>query len=624
MNRISKNLLGFSVLLLSAISHSSVTITCKSGCVQSDLDNSLNPLIRSSISDSVVLEFVVENYQDRQSLNIYFGNPELDSQLSKVEDIGADFDGDKLVFNREFGPEDLGLGAFITVVTEGRRNEEILSWKSWRLMTTDSLELRQRSLRSTNWELDVTPSALRVKTPEGSFPKSALGDNAQAWWSLSNRSEVGSYEDLDIDGRNNGVAGIGVSISQPRPSKPGSKKYLEMLGIEGHLTSFEDMEFFESYDVELDLDGEQRLLKYYYSVITFHTNATAREINRSDISGGQASSRVRIAHETSARIEDPDHPLLWNSYSEAEYGNDRHLLELLEESAADGDGIVPGLTDVNRNPGDSGVAVYTVAFDTDIRPWLNEENYEVGFVAIDVLASRAGYGVVRSQSGVDGDSNLGIICRMISCEEEEYEFDFYNLPRGYDVAIPQASVSTQDGSIPILVAEDFKYATRNSGLFRSTENIPSASSIRFSLSAALRSGALIFRDSPHALASFFGVKRIESFTPINSYAQFVVRFAVVMNEIPPLVTNDSDIAPSEDDFSWIIPVVKPKLIWQKILDFLKNISWFGALIGIAVLFIFLAPFQVLIASICRFLASLLNSISSRIENRTNRRSQARH
>ncbi len=579
------------VLLLMAVTIepalAQLQVECVQGCLPRGEDQTVDLLLRSDESEPVTIRwsFFEDPAPGESTVTLYAGNPSIQDAISQrgVLDF-ANEDGTWRA-SRSFGGEELGRGTFLTVLTRKRGSaEKIVDWRAFRLLTAAEQQAEQDVPDPVgNWSLDVTPWVLQVGSGRGDLPRSRGGDQ-RVWWSLADSE--GDYTDLDLDGEQTGVAGLGVQVSTPWHAGAGDSGWKQLIldkleGVEGHTVRFGDMEWIERPPRELDLgkDADPVLLRQYYTVVTLYTAATIRTFDGKEVEGG-SRGRTYFSHETSARLKHPRDPRFWASYSLREYGADRHLLEMLQQDQHDG--TVHGLGRVQKDDGDGGVAVYSVGFLARVRPWQEQEGgLRAGFVGLDVVAARAGYGGVVTQ-GSSGESDLKqALCKVIRCGDRGGLLDLDAPPPRYKVAQPAAALATVSGNLAMVEGKPL-FARRG------VPNVPA--NTRFTLTAQLRAGALIRKKG----GLFGGIVNVN---PINAYSQFVVKLTVAMLPETDVVTADDPVMPDPQEFDWHTPVVQATGFFAWLRKHVAGTIAMVVLIAVVILVLTVPGFRVFVSAL---------------------------
>lgn len=513
--------------LAPALAGADVTATCSAGCARPDGVKAVNLLFREDPGADVTLtwEGAGDPAPKDGAVVLYAGKP---TDVTERGAIGFAPAGSGWRASRTFTASALGEGTFLTVlVTRKGSDERILDWRAWRLVTRADLE-RRRKVPDPGSDLPLTvrPALLQARAGSRSLPPSEGGDRAP-WWSFADLE--GIHSDLDLDGDNTGIPGLGVQVSHPWSSRFGEdartavKAEFDAAALEGlpagKAFRFGDLVWTESADRPIALGpGEERLvLRSYYTVVTLYTRASVATLDDAAVGADHLLiDPTYFAHETSARLKHPDHPRFWASYSEREYCTNPKLLRLLAGQVKRGRNV-PGLGAIQTDDGDGGTATYTVGLWARIRPWSEDGTpqgpFTAGFVSVDVLAGRAGIGRPHSAGSVGNtfaEVPEPILCKVLRCGSPSAKvLDLDKPPDGYRVWPPFASLSTLQGAL--LTTEDPPVLGE-----RALEFPPAT---RFGLVAELRAGALTEN-------AWWG--HVRAFTPIDVWAQYVVRFTVAM------------------------------------------------------------------------------------------------
>ena len=421
--RISRYLVLISLagmLLFSLASTAAVNVDCVEGCASRGDNRTVNLLVLEDSADSIVLEWVSDASpaKDDHFVQLYAGNPLLADVIPSQGAVEFTEEDGLWKHTRRFNVSELGRGTFLAIlVRDEGSNEQILDWRSFRLLRESERD-KQKKIEITggNWSVDLQPVLLQVKSGHGELPYSTGGDD-RVWWPM--QGGEGDVSDADIDGENNGVAGIGVQVSTPWQAREGWRNKLisNLSGVEGHVSKFGELIWNEVPDRELRIgaDNVRIDVRHYYSVVTLHTNASVKVISERDL--GKRGRKRYFTHETSAALKPAIHPRFWASYSRREYSADNTLLELLQNQNQGS--TVPGLAAIQTVDGDGGSAVYRVGIAAAVRPWELESvaapaGFIAGFVGLDVVAARAGLGAVRTAASADDSSQL--VCNIIRCD----------------------------------------------------------------------------------------------------------------------------------------------------------------------------------------------------------------
>jgi hypothetical protein len=399
------------------------------------------------------------------------------------------------------------------------------------------------------------------------------------WWSLSRLG--GDSADLDLDGEANGIPGLGVQVSTPWEAGVGQtdwkQKVLDRLtGVQGHTVRFEDLRWVEA--PERKLEGGLKLA-HYYTLVTLYTNASVRSFDKKEVGGGGLfTDPTYYSHETTARIKHTRDVRFWASYSRREYGADGRLLELLRGQVQKSKSV-PGLGLVQTDDGDGGSIVYRVGFVARARPWETpapgQAPLAAGFVGLDVVAARAGIGGVETQ----GTAGLGDLqkawCQVVRCGDTAHTLDLDVPPQGYDVAQPVASLSTLSGGVAL--SEGKPLVAQREVPPVGTTPLPRLPHLtRFALAANLRAGALLRKGS-------FGHTR--NLVPINTYAQYVLKFSVAMAPDTLMVTSDEAVMPKPGELDVVTAAPRPTGLFAWIRRHLLGVGLVVGLVAVCVLLV---------------------------------------
>jgi hypothetical protein len=557
-----------------------LAVRCERGCGDPGLNRSLNLLLRQDAAQPITMAWETSRdpAADGRQVILYAGNPEGQDRIPARGRLEFREQGGTWRATRDFEPAELGRGTFLTVVTARPKNagedpdgsnERILDWRAFRLLTVAEARARVHGPDPPNgFSISVTPALLQARTGHGNLPRSQNAD-ATVWWSLL--GSEGNTTDLDLDGDNNGIPGLGVQVSTPWETRGGqdwkSGVLDHLAGVDGHTIRFDGFEWHEAPDRTVTLDGIGDVkLKPYYTAITLHTTASVRSFSKDEVGGASALS---FSHETSAPLKNPDDPRFWASYSRRDYGADPRLLAMLQRQIQS-QGSVPGLVGVQGIGGDGGTPTYTVGFYVAVRPWEEPpagRRFRAGIVGVDVVAARAGVGGLSSR-GSGGAGTIGDVwCRVVRCGENNRPLDLDRPPDGYRGASATASLQTIPGNLP-LIDGDPEIAEK--GLVRSVlPNLPTRA--RFGVSAGLRAGALMRE-------GWFG--SVKDVVPIDTYAQFVAKITVAMFPDVPVIADTDVTIPSRADLAKEITVPEPRPSWWRRHPLAALI---GGLVGLAAL-----------------------------------------
>lgn len=604
----------FSVLAVPSAQAASLQVSCLRGCQTVDGDQTDGLIYRDTEADNVTLRWLSpENPTSEKGwLRLYAGNPATEAGIQIVaEKFMMEKGARQYVGLQEFEAAALGRGTFVTVITrvEPRlfgEDETLVDWRVWRLLTREERAREAQGPQpGSSYELDVLPVALRARTGFGDLP-SGKGGDAAVWFSLVDHQD--RLSDVDLDGENNGAPGLGIHYSKPWAAGAGSTPMdalkAKLQGIDGHQMRMEDLKWTEeaAREVPVGTSGSTILLRHYYTVVTVNTSASfvafkGRDLELKGLEGLLDKERVFLAHETSdsqrySRLlgQKVPHPYLWASYARRRLGTHEKLLQLLHDRVADGS-EVPGLGAQRTQDGDGGPATWNVGFTARVQPWMTgdaaQQYTRAGFVGLDVVAARVGYGHLKTDAGVD-QGLLGTVLEKINGPQagKDRVIPLDALPEDYYAADPSASLGTKSGALPILQSS-LEYAQRGEGgevfpapapaaaplpvapeatpapspkdatLSRLTALVDSGalaqpgadesklleqlgfpSEARFALSATLRAGAVVKGKQDG---------EIHSMVPIDAYAQWVVKMTVAMLPKTQLVTSNEVILPKTEE-----------------------------------------------------------------------------
>ncbi|MCB9742592.1 MAG: hypothetical protein H6740_08335 [Alphaproteobacteria bacterium] len=550
--------------------------------------------------------------EQKRTIKLYAGNPRQKAALTAYGPLEFSQDGTRYFASWQFSAQELGTESFILVlVSENRfgRDPELLLWRPVRIVTPG--ELAQQTSPpdpSTRWELDLRPWVLRAQTPAGALPRSTGEETT--WWSLAGQE---SWTDLDLDGETSGLPGVGVQVSQPWPADAGSGDWKRDIldraqGVEGHTVQFEDMQWTQQPDRVVEVSPSRegltvRLVSYYASV-SLWTNAQSREITAEE--AGALGNKTYFAHETSAKLRNPDDPRFWSGYSRRDLSADPELLELLAKQLSDGR-AVPGLPDIARGSGDLGDSEFQVGFYAQLNRWippadLSEVTVTPGIVAVDVVAARKGIGApVTSGSAGQSDAQRQL-AELMGGDGEARTLDLDAPPEGYFISPALAALGTRVGNVPLFQGKP-RTAQRNplAGLAAQfaieqataqavDQAVETAASqepalifpgaARFVLSSTFRAGALM-QEGP-----FMSQGKPKSMTPINGYTQYILKLTVAMEYEDRLVTSSEVLIPTKDSFSAETNIAeKPPNLMERVSGALGIPAWVIGLVVLGVLLI---------------------------------------
>lgn len=588
---------------------SSFDVQCLNGCLPpptQGASRSALMLYREREEDALTLRWMTQTPLSSEDgiVQLYAGNPQQQESIPLIGPLTFEQEGNRSFALQRFEGMSLGQGTFLTIVTLKKGNrEEILDWRAWRLMTRAQHTQAQAPLPAdTGFELNVTAKALRADSPRGPLPPGGGGE-ASHWWSL--HAVQDQKTNLDLDGDSTGIPGLGVQVAVPWHSAAGSAAHSKAENAPHPLEAvlspalapppdqelhFESLRWQQASDRPLNLEQEAASvslqLRHYYTVVTLWTHATVRTFSKQEVMGFFGLfDRTFFAHETSALLKTPPDPRFWASYARREYSADPHLLKLLREQV-EARRVIPGLSEVQRQAGDGGPTTYHVAFQAAATPWLSSRTTkdappEVGILAVEVVASRTGYGRMLTP-GSAGENGLEHAWRKVAGKVgEPHALNLDDPPDGYFTSAVTAQLGTRLGPLPMLQAplqltarglEDSKpeelllqpkpgTTSTLEGLIKrlqGQEEAPSSEQTVFEqmglsdtvtvpLSATLRAGALVEgKAGGHAL----------NLIPINAYAQYVLKLSVVMLPEKKLVSASEAQMPGEAQHDTTLSVDK--------------------------------------------------------------------
>ncbi|MDP2270474.1 MAG: hypothetical protein Q8K32_07045 [Archangium sp.] len=595
-------------------------------------NRTVNLLLRSAAAQELTLEWASSadpTDSGKRAVLLYAGNPTHAVNLVALGALTFTRSGDRWVATRTFGEAALGNGTFLSVVTSRKANEKerpegdnetILDWRAFRLLLdADRMQHEAEPPRGSLQSIDLTAAYLQVESPHGVLPPHD-GDDKRTWWATAMAAD-GVTSALQLDGDNTGAPALGVqhsSVWETRGNDPTVKDGLNALveqatsgvrsvGGKGHFVRFENLSWYEVSDRQIKVGDEIIDIKHYYTVVTLYTRATFKAFPIKDIIDRPfyLLDETYFAHETSAPLGPSQDPRLWASYSKREYSEDMRLLGMLTRQLRNG-GKVPGLSNYQSQTGDGGPSTYNVGFFVRVQPWdvaatettmaFPKEKAIAGLVAVDVVGARAGIGGITAEGG-----NSTVWCQVIGCDDKNGSINLRKQPAGYRVSDAAATLGTLPGNVRLMesaptVAER---AIERVGAKPAPAPPQFPSTARFALSAKLRAGALIQEQL------FW---RVSNLMPIDSYAQYVVKFTVALSPNRVMVTANDPHVPSKDH-SGSIHVVPDNDPWAWLTDHWVLFSMLGTgalVLGIAVisvmnpalgamlLKIFTAPFKLVL------------------------------
>lgn len=559
----------------------SFDVQCLNGCLPLPTQSPFQSpfmLYREREEDPLTLRWMTQTPLSSEDgiVQLYAGNPQQQESIPLMGPLTFEQEGNRSFALQRFEGMSLGQGTFLTIVTlkKGHR-EEILDWRAWRLMTRAQHTQAQAPVSAdTGFELNVTAKALRADSPRGPLPPGRGGD-ASHWWSL--HAVQDQKTNLDLDGDSTGIPGLGVQVAVPWHSAAGSVSHSKAEGVPHPLEAvlspalapppdqelhFESLRWQQESDQRLNLEDEAASvslqLRHYYTVVTLWTHATVRTFSKQEVMGFFGLfDRTFFAHETSALLKTPSDPRFWASYARREYSADPHLLNLLREQV-EARRAIPGLSEVQRQAGDGGPTTYHVALQAAATPWLSSRTTEgappeVGVLAVEVVASRTGYGRMLTP-GSAGEDGLERAWRKVAGKVgEPHALNLDDPPEGYFTSAVTTQLGTRLGPLPMLqtplqlTARGLEDPTPEELMLQPKPSTPStleglvkrlkvqevdpaskqtvfqrmglSDTVTVPLSATLRAGALVEgKAGGHAL----------NLIPINAYAQYVLKLTLVM------------------------------------------------------------------------------------------------
>lgn len=603
--------------VLSVFSHTSLAldISVDANCINCEAagDNqTVDLLFRRDTDADVTIEWTLAGEiknEDKAGITLHAYNPALEAAFKLKADFSLVQTDTTYTGRYTFSPKELGDGTFITVLKT--KKDQILDWRAWRLQTVQQYQGEITGpVRASNWELDLRPSAINIVNGGRSLP-SGNGGDVKAWWSLANQQSF--LNDIDLDGQTTGAPGLGVVWSPTWHSRGETfvdKVRNQITRLKGHRVRFGELEWTESKDRRVDLQGygeEQDTLRHYYTVITLFTNASIKTFDARDVDGKPLfSDPTYFSHETRARLKKTKDPRFWSTYSLREYGNDAIFLDHLADQFKK-DKLIPGLRNISTDDGDGGATDFNLGFQADILPWKSSDavNFYAGFVALDVIAVRKGIGNPIAE-GYSGEGGLGKAwCKVVGCESDSTNINLSNAPEGYRALSPLVSLSTVEGSIPII--DTFSFAKRgdgdNSGL-----NIKFPEQVNFAIGAKMRSGALIKETG-------WRKQFVSDIIPINVYAQYVLRMTVGLTEEASLVVSDAGpVLPEPISFQPEITVEAKELtLIDNAVAFFQSLQRWVLLLLIVGLLLFVPSFLSLLSAFFQLVANIIQMLNRFIQ-----------
>lgn len=611
--------LGLATLCAPVAVQAATTVSCEAGCrpVTACAGNA-SPYLLCLLDRESDLKLgwsVDATLAEGESLHVYAGNP---ARGASIPERAVSFaaDGARQAGAFTFTNADLGTGPLLVVTTLKKGgSEKLLSWIPFRTSTpAETGSLLAGADPAGNWSVDVIPSFVQVSAGWRELPRTR-DTRTRTWLSLATDSMLAS--DADLDGTVSGVPGLVMQVSAPWPAREDWKnKVQQLLGVpENHAVKFESLHWEEKPDRTIEgIPGVGTVsLRNYYTVVTLFTNASVATYTAKDM--GQSGSSRYFAHETSANLKQVDNPLLWASYSLNDYGADTHLLDLMRRHV---ESNAPSLElgQVQRINGDGGVPTYRAAFTLRVRPWADDSTRDIanphaGVVAVDVLAVRAGLGGIKvpasNATGVAKDS----LCGIWSCADDGLaSIDFNKPPKGWEVSPPQASTLTVSGQIPLL--DGIKSIAERSPDAVAGNQLPVfPAQAQFALGASLRAGALVRR------GGFFG-SRVDGVVPINSYAQYVLRFTVATFPGQQLASTDTAVVASPGEIALATVTPPRRTLGDRLKDWIREhfaLSGFILLIMVAALVLLVPGFRQALSAFFGLIAAILRRLTGAVSGK---------
>lgn len=615
--------------LNSLVAFAETSVTCTAGCqsrTACDGDSSPNLLCLVDRASDVTLSWQIDHALGKnESIKVYAGNPLAASSIPERQVTFTQQD-QTLRGSYTLRGDQLGKGPLLVVTTLAKGNDEsLLAWIPFRTATPDETRARLAGPRAASeWAVDIVPSFMQVSSGTRDLPRTQ-DTTMTTWFSLAGMELP--IADADLDGPSTGAPGLGIQAAQPWHAREDwREEILQRLQLPSkHSVSVEELKWDEMPDRTADFQGVGTVsLRNFYTVVTLFTNATVS--NYSDHDLGHSGSGRYFAHETGARLKTPDHPLLWASYNPSDYGSDLKLLELLRRHVATQSTGVLGLGPILSASGDGGAPVYRVGFTVRARPWEDETTRDMksriaGIVGIDIAAVRSGIGEVlipadKDTKGVSPDGDCGVW----KCPPgNTAAINPNDPPRHMDIESWQVSVATPPGQAP-LIREIGSIAQRNvetaSAANPASKSLPDRfpADARFAVGANLRAGAVLRR------GGIFDY-RVDGVVPINVYAQFVVRIAVVTFPGTELPATDTPIVTSPKDLRIEIAPPQRGRFSKLFHDWVRD--HFGLSIGLLAFLIVLAIFAVcviipgcvLVGAVLQFFTAVIRRITQLIRPR---------
>lgn len=582
----------------------SFTVSCDDGCSTAPaIDRTANLLVIRDDAASITLKWQTGlTPNPERPFLLIAGNPIESDTLVNLGILDFAQEDGQWTATRAFPVSEIGHDTFIAaLLRQGREPSEIADWTAFRVKRESEIAAEHAGPQMiSGHSIDAELEFLQVTSGRGELPVS-VGGNDKIWWRVPQQY---SRQDIDIDGPATGVPGIGVLISPVWEAEDAN--WIDRLednlrSLSGRFLEFDSFKIQQSPPSSVNLGGQigEVRIAHFYSVITLHTNATHRNFTADEL--GVSGNDTHFSHETSANFKQDGDPRLWASYSRREYSADPKMLALIR-NGVEANGSVPGLALVQQDDGDGGLPTYRVAFKARVQPWGGDANtrFKAGFVHVDVVAARHGIGSIDAQ---DPQAPTGF-CKIVPCFGGSSKINLNNAPGDYGVAPAVASVATGEGALQLFSGETLR-AEREGAANDSTVDLPATA--RFALTTTMRSGALVRRKK-----KFFGGYKPLEIIPVNSYAQFVIKYTVAMVPEEIIVVGDEQIVPDperlveteaatpKDDKTW----------WEQLQENLMSLAlpWL-ILIGVVALAIFVPGFVVFVNAVFKLLAAIVNAIA---------------
>ncbi len=613
-----------------------LTVVCDPlSCLDATDHQTINILLRIDETVPVKLHWrsSINPVPEKFQATLYAGNPATHDNLPKRGVLNFEQKGNFWQASYEFSGVDLGRGTFLAIVILHRADADetvdvnrlhdrtILDWRAFRLLT-EAERRRKRAIPkpTSEWSVHVQPALLRVTSGRGELPRYRGGDR-KAWWSLADAE--GNYTDLDIDGVHNGVPGLGIQVATPWHTRADDQTWKDQVfnnlkSIDGHEVRFGVLKWIERPDRTVNLGGKVSpiFLRHYYTVISLYTNASMRSFTEAEIGANNLFANPRyFSHETSARLKVTKDPRFWASYSRLEYGADIDLLNLLKEQFQRQDDV-PGLTMIQTDDGDGGDVTYHVGFYAYVHPWEvppahSGQHFRAGLMGIDVVAARAGIGrfFTPGSTGKKVDPQEAW-CQVVRCRDTGHMIDLNEPPKGFRATSAVARLRTLSGNLPIvteqpiIVERDPSKPAPDTPPTVGLPNLPDRA--RFGVSANLRSGAVLQK------AAWGNIRNI---TPINSYAQFVVKLTVAMHPATDLVVNNDAHIPSTVEFDTTFTAPKPQDFFAWLEKHYSKLKYVAIIVGVLALFMFVPGLRRFVSALFSVFASALERVAAGLEPR---------